>query len=133
MEWTKERTDELERLWADGMSARRIGELFGTTKNAVIGKVNRMRLPSRRTVVSVARKKLPPKVKTKPLPPPPVTDIPDPEPHERVKLLDLERNHCRWPIGDPGDAEFGFCGRGTAIGSYCPQHAKRAFDYVPGK
>lgn len=35
---------------------------------------------------------------------------------------------CRWPIGDPRDAEFHFCGKGAVPGVvYCEFHARRAF------
>jgi GcrA cell cycle regulator len=39
-------------------------------------------------------------------------------------LLTLADADCRWPIGDPQDAAFGYCGR-TRGGhvSYCDHHA----------
>lgn len=45
----------------------------------------------------------------------------------------LERNGCRWPIGDPAADGFGFCGaqRGDR-GPYCAEHARRA-SAGPGK
>ena len=40
----------------------------------------------------------------------------------------LTLSACRWPIGDPHNADFGFCGRDRAgPGSYCQQHAQTAF------
>jgi len=35
---------------------------------------------------------------------------------------------CRWPIGDPGEPEFHFCGR-KSFGSlpYCDHHARMAY------
>lgn len=38
-------------------------------------------------------------------------------------LLQLERDMCRFPIGDPRAPDFGFCGRPQASGSYCGHHA----------
>lgn len=44
-EWTEERIDALRRLWLAGVSAKRIAaELGGLTRNAVMGKVDRVGL-----------------------------------------------------------------------------------------
>jgi hypothetical protein len=41
-----------------------------------------------------------------------------------ASLLSLADDGCRWPIGDPGEADFGFCGRARcASSSYCEGHA----------
>jgi GcrA cell cycle regulator len=49
----------------------------------------------------------------------------------RVDLLDLREHMCRWPIGDPQDEQFHFCGRHKASGiSYCDHHARQAFQPV---
>jgi GcrA cell cycle regulator len=46
----------------------------------------------------------------------------------QVVLLDLKENMCRWPIGDPQDETFHFCGHAKAPGiSYCEHHATKAF------
>ncbi len=43
-------------------------------------------------------------------------------------LADLEANDCRWPIGDPKDAAFHFCGEPKlAERSYCEAHWQMAF------
>lgn len=35
---------------------------------------------------------------------------------------------CQWPFGDPGDANFHFCGKGCQEGmSYCPEHVAQAY------
>lgn len=45
MSWTPERTETLRRLWLDGVDARTIAtQLGGVTRNAVIGKANRLGL-----------------------------------------------------------------------------------------
>jgi GcrA cell cycle regulator len=43
-------------------------------------------------------------------------------------LLELTENTCRWPIGDPGNPDFFFCG-GQTISSlpYCAFHARLAY------
>src|SRR6201999_3675602 len=48
MSWTDERVELLKKLWSDGLSASQIAaELGGITRNAVIGKVHRLRLSGR--------------------------------------------------------------------------------------
>lgn len=71
--------------------------------------------------------------------------IPQPEPvippHERQPILirkddgclhandALTPESCRWPCGDVGDADFGFCGREKVKGlPYCGSHARIAFN-----
>ena len=47
--WTDERVETLKKLWMEGLSASQIaGELGqGVTRNAVIGKVHRLKLSAR--------------------------------------------------------------------------------------
>ena len=47
---------------------------------------------------------------------------------DMVTVLTVKDSMCKWPIGDPADANFGFCGHGTAENSpYCAEHARVAF------
>lgn len=48
MSWTDERVELLKTLWAEGLSASQIAaQLGGVSRNAVIGKVHRLKLSSR--------------------------------------------------------------------------------------
>jgi GcrA cell cycle regulator len=48
MNWTDERVEQLRKLWAEGLSASQIAaQMGGVTRNAVIGKVHRLKLSSR--------------------------------------------------------------------------------------
>lgn len=48
MNWTDERVELLRKLWAEGLSASQIAaQLGGVSRNAVIGKVHRLKLSSR--------------------------------------------------------------------------------------
>jgi GcrA cell cycle regulator len=48
MNWTDERVETLRKLWAEGLSASQIAaQLGGVSRNAVIGKVHRLKLSSR--------------------------------------------------------------------------------------
>ena len=59
MNWTDERVELLRKLWSDGLSASQIAaQLGGVSRNAVIGKVHRLKLSSRgRATASPARQK----------------------------------------------------------------------------
>lgn len=49
--WTDARVARLKALWADGLSASQIADELGgrITRNAVLGKVHRLQLPTRKT------------------------------------------------------------------------------------
>lgn len=49
--WNPEQVAELRRLWDEGLSTRLIGLRMGVTKNAVIGKANRLGLSPRPTPI----------------------------------------------------------------------------------
>ncbi len=47
---------------------------------------------------------------------------------KRVSLLDLTERTCKWPIGDPTDDDFAFCGLPCVPGKpYCENHVAVAF------
>lgn len=61
---------------------------------------------------------------------------PEPPPTvSAVRLEELQANHCRWPIGDPQDAAFGFCGADKANHKkpYCAGHLAMAFARLPAR
>ncbi|MEO1700865.1 MAG: GcrA family cell cycle regulator [Pseudomonadota bacterium] len=63
MSWTDERVETLKKLWADGLSASQIAaKLGGVSRNAVIGKVHRLKLAPR----AKSTKQAAPKVKRVP-------------------------------------------------------------------
>jgi GcrA cell cycle regulator len=152
MTWNDERVDVLKKLWADGLSASQIaGRLGGVTRNAVIGKVHRLGLSGRATTsrmkshrprvrVQGARRlmktRLPGAAATSPLRTLYLTDEPYVPPAEELVIPLAERKYiqtltescCRWPIGDPQQPEFHFCGKAKIPGlPYCEAHARRAF------
>jgi GcrA cell cycle regulator len=47
---------------------------------------------------------------------------------DMVTVLTVKDTMCKWPIGDPADSSFGFCGRASCDGSpYCTEHGRVAF------
>lgn len=154
MAWTDERVETLKKLWADGLSASQIAkELGGVTRNAVIGKVHRLGLsgratPSRPPRRAVAPRRPRPAVRVRPAAPVAAGDGPPTAPTPRTVIqtssvkvepqklpsgeyatvLTLSDHICKWPIGDPGDTAFRFCGRkSSATSPYCDAHATQAY------
>lgn len=131
MTWTDERVEELSRLWASGYSASAIGRMLGVSKNAVVGKAHRMRLesrpsPIRRDQRTPARRRVPMPAQT--LPQQPVVASPPPPPPRWTVRRNSDGPSCLWPIGDPGDTDFHFCGGQAVEGKpYCPEHCARAY------
>lgn len=128
MSWTDERVALLKRLWGEGKTAAEIAsELGGVTRNAVIGKAHRLKLSNRVSPIQQNKK--------------PITAAKPAAPEKKIRqtleqdnnrqgiaMLDLDSRACRWPLGDPRDEKFSFCGDGIAEGlPYCEAHAKVAY------
>ena len=60
----------------------------------------------------------------------PLRAVPQSEPApDGVRLIDLKESMCQWPIGDPMEEGFHFCGRRKAFGvPYCEHHAAIAYN-----
>lgn len=136
--WDDESAAHLTKLWADGLSAGQIGIRMGKTRNAILGKVHRLSLPARATRHRSARAPAGRRAYTPPSrprlvpaeqPPALLTIVPrivqelNIPTALRVDLLDLREGMCRFPIGDPKEPGFHFCGRRQEDGtSYCGHH-----------
>lgn len=162
MNWTDERVEQLKKLWAEGLSASQIAaQLGGVSRNAVIGKVHRLKLSGRgKTTSTQTRSKkintgpsgasrsggssghvatrvvsrsigatalqseysteLVPVMKT-------VTDVVVPI-SRRLELVQLNERTCKWPMGDPLQPDFNFCGNDVGeSGPYCGYHSRLAY------
>ena len=151
MAWTEDRVEILTKLWAEGLSASQIAkQLGGVTRNAVIGKVHRLGLsgrakPSRpkkatnvrsaspRKRAATSRKPRAPRSVAKPAvvaappPPPPIEAKPLPN-GEFATIMTIKDHMCKWPIGDPMESDFRFCGRKIKQGEpYCEAHCSVAY------
>jgi GcrA cell cycle regulator len=153
--WNDERVAELKRLWMDGLPASQIATELGggLTRNSVLGKVHRLKLAGRtvartkaqkaasgRAYVAASRR---PNGKGQPKAPAIMArrirnEAPDfetaPLPEEElgndvtklIGIMDLTKDTCRWPHGDPRLPGFGFCGARVQTDSpYCPEHTRR--------
>ena len=107
------------------------------TRSSVSGIVHRGKLRAQGV------RSTPPRIKKKPVdrwfrpapvefqtPKPYCTKI-EPEDVARISLAEMEARHCRWPVGDPRDRDFGYCGLlrehpFDARRPYCEIHRKRS-------
>jgi GcrA cell cycle regulator len=141
MNWTDERVELLRKLWLEGLSASQIAaHLGGVSRNAVIGKVHRLKLSNRGRAAAAPQrqKKASPAAGTKVVRAAPVRAVtasigatalqvafeaePVARPVPRVieniavpvsrhlKLVELSDRTCKWPNGDPLTEDFSFCG-----------------------
>ena len=120
--WTEARVAILKRRRAEHWTARAIAELLGCTRNAVLGKANRLDLPQTlardgRPVTTGAGLALASGQREL------VSSQGEP-PSRRLALIDVPEGACRWIAGDDGCC----CGHPTARGSpYCSFHNARAY------
>jgi GcrA cell cycle regulator len=130
MAWTNEKIELLKKLWDEGLTASRIAHEIGDmTRNAVIGKAHRLGLSgrmqskSKNSSISIVRKKKNSSYNKKIIEISTQVD----EPMNPTLFLDIRDGMCRWPLGEPGDSDFKFCGRSTNEKVYCKHHHKMAF------
>jgi len=163
MSWTPERVSVLEKMWSDGKSAAEIAKELGegVTRNAVIGKAHRMGLsgrpsPIKKPAKGTAKKTAKPAAKTpkekikpaaakapaskplgkkiKPIPAAPLKKKKEMPTGEGLSILDLTDRICKWPFGDPQDADFHFCGAASRpTKPYCPEHCEEAYQILQRK
>ncbi len=131
MSWTHERIEQLKKLWEAGYTASNIAtELGGITRNAVIGKAHRLGLSGRMkskskvSSVSIVRKRKMPVNKNSKI----IELTTSVEPMNPTSFADIKDGLCRWPLGEPEDLGFKFCGRKCAEGMiYCTEHHSLAY------
>jgi len=138
--WTVERIELLKSHFAAGLSCREIADAIGVSRNAVIGKLNRLNLtrekkPRRAPQSEDRAQKRPrsvPRMQYQILrklyaeAPPAIEETI--ESQHRCSLLELSKEKCRWPISTPGLADFSFCGNRPLDGlPYCAGHTRLAY------
>ena len=107
--WTDEQVAILRELWPAGQTAARIGKLIDKSKNSVVGKAYRLGLATKSGVERVEERRV-------------------------RKLLESQSQapkfarKCAWPMGDPLDPSFHYCGDPTAPEKpYCESHCGIAY------
>jgi GcrA cell cycle regulator len=140
VDWNEERIEALTKMWREGLSASQVAQqLGGVSRSAVIGKVHRLGIagrdaptrplggrPSTRVRASAGGVRRAHSART---PGEPVISIPRVafEVGPTATIHTLTSHACRWPIGEPEESGFGFCGRlRSGHQSYCAGHAPMA-------
>ena len=151
MIWTDEAVEELKKMWDKGMTTGQIAKALNVTKNSIIGKVHRLCLTARPSPIkksstkdaekkSVTSSKKTEKATSKTTETKEskkviekANDIVEPQKNNVVEelnipLVKLDNHTCRWPLGDPKDEDFCFCGKRIKTGqTYCEEHALIAY------
>lgn len=155
--WTPEKIERLKVLWGaePQISANAIGRELGLSKNSVVGKAHRLKLPGRESPIHPRRPKpldrrakavqLPvphADVPERPVGPPPAKNIgraPVPTRRRIATLLPKSGpspfSTCQWIAKKHGPfSDVDKCGQPTAPGrSYCAGHCARAYVGVPAR
>lgn len=159
--WTPADDEHLKEMWTrGGFTASEVARTMHLTKNAIIGRVHRLKLPLRVRSKSEAARMGGAATKNKyhnghdgrgkgrkpnavlhrimtahvELPPPqPIDDRDRAIPlAQRRTLIELTDATCRWPVGVPGAEDFFFCGaRVDDERPYCAGHARIAYQQAP--
>ena len=152
--WTPERDEMLRADYSAGLTYVQIAvHIFGDAAKTegVVGRRKRLGLSRPKPLSrSIVLKSEAPKAVPKPSPKPakivpaelepveptePRAIIGKPEaPAERIVTMEnIKSDECQWPIGDPSNQNFTFCGRkksGDIVSPYCNEHRKIAHQPV---
>lgn len=139
--WPQEREEMLKKLWAEGLSASKIALRIGSiTRNAVLGKRQRLDLPTRKGLYANVKRQPKPhradgalaqrvkKLRNGTHPTPSRCDDGDrlPPPSDWLTFAELEPNSCRWPAGEGKDIRFCGAPKCDRSESYCDYHEARS-------
>tara|TARA_B100000767_G_C19712981_1_gene513644 strand:+ start:263 stop:760 length:498 start_codon:yes stop_codon:yes gene_type:complete len=138
MSWNDEKVNKLKELWGKGNTASQIAEIIGgISRNAVIGKANRLNLSSKLKVkntssyqgfqdndeVNNSKQRKSRKSRFQSL----IIEK-NFEPENPKQLEELDEESCKWPINHPDEDSFYFCGRSSLKEfSYCKLHLLYAY------
>jgi len=139
--WTEAEIQTLQKMYRDGASFSAIADQVGRSRVAVAGRARRLGLArtggTQKHANNSAKRQAKKRWHLNPRPedclPPRLPVQTEPAPDGLVGLLDLTATSCRWPFGEPGAPDFGFCGkRKHELGlPYCSKHMARACSKHP--
>ena len=146
MAWTEQMVEDLRQMWLEGLTANEIAKKLGVSKNSIVGKVHRLCLTARpspikkkeeteenkktvqKQVIETINEEFLPEIEEEETLEIEEISAPKPSTVNGVKLVNLDSHTCRWPIGDPRDEDFCFCGKKVRAGqTYCDEHAAMAY------
>jgi len=144
--WTRERVEQLQAHISAGLTCSQIANQIGVSRNAVIGKNHRLGIGPGRPAAAPRQRASgepgpgTPRTRLRPrrMRHTPFAQALFAEAAEatlvpvdsslRCSLLELAHDQCRWPINDPRDRDFAFCGNASIAGfSYCTVHTRMAY------
>ena len=121
--WSDDNIETLKALWTSGESCNAIGRKLGCSKNAVVGKAHRLKLPQRR-IANHPSHLIDARLRARA-----AAMTTASASAFGATILQLEPHMCRWPTGQDGGAHR-FCGHDKSDdGPYCAKHA--ALAYIP--
>lgn len=147
--WTDDRVEKLKAMVEQGASAGEIEAALdcGISRNAVIGKVHRLKLAFKNGRGASPGKPHRPRAAVPSRPPLfdvrlPASDVsPITAAIEPIQIVAVEASaggvdhdglkphHCRWPSGDPRSPDFRYCGVHHIEGKpYCAHHDRKSVD-----
>jgi GcrA cell cycle regulator len=124
VKWTAERDEKLKLLMDGGVSMPQAAKILETTRNAIIGRLHRLKIRSSfaHAVPNHSNRKS--RIK-KPGTAPVTVPIPTSVDSLWVSLMDLSFDGCKWI---KGDKPFFYCGvPREGHRDYCPYHCTIAF------
>ena len=128
IDWNEKRQIQLTKLWQEGLSITQIGKKMGTSRNAIAGKVHRMGLPKRKSLVNEKDDKTTPKPRSKKKAVVPLLERDDLPLKLALRNITWSRSRCSWPIGNPQSTDFHFCSKDVVVGKpYCNEHCFAAY------
>ncbi len=148
VEWTDAQIMRLKELWAKGFSHSQVAAELdcGFTRSAIAGKIMRLKLPPRDKrrptprprAVALKASPLPRRNQTNSLAEKIAIAEAEPGLPERLKgekpdgtgiqIGGLTALNCHFPLGDPLEPDFEFCGRSALEGfPYCSRHCRISF------
>ena len=152
--WTDKKIEQLKELWKEGIPTAEIGKRLDFSKNAIVGKVNRLGLEHRTSPIKTASSKAKTpqdnvkkpqstddtnkvaQVKSTPVKKEDIAPVDIMQPREvqsqstsvGVRLIDLTSDRCCWPVDEDSTGEFHFCGKKVFKGKpYCLEHCVMAY------
>ncbi len=145
-EWTIEDVEKLKRYLEAGFATSEIGRRLGYTKNAVIGKIHRLKSSDKLENVKIPKKKISSprsinefavdmilKERAEKAEKEINRKVKNLEPFDglKVKLIDLPVDACVWPVSETKDGDFCFCGMQVVKNkSYCLRHCQEAYNII---